>query len=607
MNRKTIFIEKWVSVLLVLLLAFTVLFAACGDKKELTYSGGVLAEGQVGVAYSQSIAKATGEGSPTVTYSIKTGSILPDGFSLSGGSISGTPTAAANAAKFTVVAKADGFSDTEAEFTITVKGTLAFSGSTLTVAAVGEAYSHTVTAMGVGNPAITYAFKSGSTPPAWLSISAAGVLSGTPAAIASAFSFTVVAKADGFADAEAEFALAVGAGTLVFSGTTLSSAVIGEAYSHTVTATGAGTPAIAYAFKPGSAPPSWLSISAAGVLSGTPTAVASAFSFTVVASADNYASADAVFSMSVINEDEISYQGSVLPTAIVDESYSQSVKTASAKGNPTITYTLTIGTLPKGLSFDNGNITGTPEEETTAPVTLTVTASATNFTSVSAEFTISVDEPEAPAGQEFIFFAQNVDLEGLVGGSRFYGGIWHDVELLVYFEEGKPNENEEVAVGNYSDWILQATHRHNTVVTWKIYSPVATTAQLEFSLATDLTGTWDFAEGGHKIYVNDPYASGGKHGDFWHLRDNALTHSPIVASRTETGPLEFKRYLVGEISLNAGWNEIALSFEGENDWLNKAPNAIENGNGEGTTGGFAVDAMILTTTAGLTWEPCYYI
>lgn len=96
-------------------------FVACGSNGTLTYSGGAVKNGNIGTEYySNEVATATGEGSPSVSYKLKD-STLPKGLSLStDGIISGTPTETAEAVKFTVVASASGFDDAEAEFTISI-------------------------------------------------------------------------------------------------------------------------------------------------------------------------------------------------------------------------------------------------------------------------------------------------------------------------------------------------------------------------------------------------------------------------------------------------------------------------------------------------------
>ena len=141
-----------------------------------------LASGQTSTAYSATLS-ATGGVAP-YSWTVKSGT-LPAGLSLStAGVIAGTPTAA-GAANVTVQV-----SDSETMPQTAVSGslTLAISGGTLKITSttadpgtVGTAYNFQLTASG-GVPPYTWAVASGSTLPAGLALSSAGVVSGTPTA-----------------------------------------------------------------------------------------------------------------------------------------------------------------------------------------------------------------------------------------------------------------------------------------------------------------------------------------------------------------------------------------------------------------------------------------
>lgn len=137
------------------------------------------------------------------------------------------------------------------------------------------AFSRQISA--VGTQPITQAVTAGSLP-AGLTLSSAGLLSGTPTA-EGAFSFTVTAtNAEGF-------------DTQAFSGTVLAQLVapsitttslagslnVGSVFSQTITATGNPTPSFSVT---AGALPAGFTLSSAGVLSGTPT-TEGAFAFTV--------------------------------------------------------------------------------------------------------------------------------------------------------------------------------------------------------------------------------------------------------------------------------------------------------------------------------------
>lgn len=73
--------------------------------------------------------------------------------------------------------------------------------------------------------------------------------------------------------------------------------------------------------------------------------------------------------------------------------------TATASGPSGITYTMTSGTLPDGLSFNNGSITGTPKGTGAKPgdYKISVTATAANGEAKTVEWTVRVNKGTRPA------------------------------------------------------------------------------------------------------------------------------------------------------------------------------------------------------------------
>ena len=157
--------------------------------------------------------------------------------------------------------------------------TLALSPTTLPNGTVGTAYSQTITATG-GAGGYSFA-KTAGTLPAGLALSAAGVLSGSPTTAATS-SFTITATDSGGNTGSRAYSIVVGAAsvTLTLSPTTLPAGTVGAAYNRTITATGGTAP---YTFtKSAGTLPAGLSLTSAGVLSGTPTTAAT-YSFTIKA------------------------------------------------------------------------------------------------------------------------------------------------------------------------------------------------------------------------------------------------------------------------------------------------------------------------------------
>jgi len=157
-----------------------------GSGTVPTITTATLPNGKVGTAYSQ---KVTATGDAPITWSVAS-STLPTGLSLAPttGVISGTPTTAATST-FTVKATNSAGSNTK-QLSITIArsgggGTNppptitapTITTASLTNGTIGTAYSQTVTA--TGTTPITWSIDNG-TLPAGLTLSAAGVISGTP-------------------------------------------------------------------------------------------------------------------------------------------------------------------------------------------------------------------------------------------------------------------------------------------------------------------------------------------------------------------------------------------------------------------------------------------
>jgi Putative Ig domain len=160
--------------------------------------------------------------------------------------------------------------------TITVSPpAMTLTSSTLTPDQAGVAYTSTLTATGGTAP---YSWTATSTLPPGLTLSSAGVLSGTPTA-AGGYNITVSVS-----DSSKPPMTVTGAVSLVITPTTLtlttftlSGAQQGVPYTATLSAQG-GTPPYTWTITAGALPPG-LSLSAAGVISGTPT-LAGSYNFT---------------------------------------------------------------------------------------------------------------------------------------------------------------------------------------------------------------------------------------------------------------------------------------------------------------------------------------
>jgi len=234
--------------------------------------------GTVGVPYSGPIGIAGGTAPYTCTL---VGGTLPAGLTLTGCTISGTPTTAGSS---TITVKANDGSNPSNSTTGPVTVTVAPAQTTLTLtsppnATVDVPYSG---AIGVSGGTAPYSCSiAGGTLPAGLSLGSGCTLTGTPT---TAGTSTVTVHATDAASPAASTTGPVSVTvspvqTLSLTGS-LPNATLGVPYTQTLTATGGITP-YTYSITAGSLP-AGLSMSSAGVISGTPTTVgASSFTVTV--------------------------------------------------------------------------------------------------------------------------------------------------------------------------------------------------------------------------------------------------------------------------------------------------------------------------------------
>jgi uncharacterized repeat protein (TIGR01451 family) len=375
-----------------------------------------------------SFTPVTGSGGTTpLAYSVSPG--LPPGLNMAAatGAITGTPTATSSATTYTVTVTDANSLTATATFSLTVMGpTIALAPTTLPTPVIGAAYNQTLTASGGSTP-YSYAISVGALPPG-LSLSAAGALTGTPTGVGT-FGFTVTATdANGFTGNQA-YSFTIAVPTIALAPAALPGAVVGTAYSQTVTASG-GTAPYTYSIGSGALPTGLALNASSGVLSGTP--AAGTFSFTVKA-VDSTTGTGAPYFGTQAYSITVS-----APTPTLSVAMSGSPASVTVGSNITYSISLTVGTgtatnvslsdpLPAGFGFVSAGVTGpggawactTPAAGSggtvtcsiasaapatynlavvahaavgtpAGPVTNTATASASNATTVSGSATNSV-------------------------------------------------------------------------------------------------------------------------------------------------------------------------------------------------------------------------
>ena len=343
-----------------------------------------LPPGQVGVAYSVTLAA-----SPGVPPYMWSSSGLPSALTLnpSTGVLSGTPTAAGPLSfGLSVMDAAGGASSGTFSLTVNPKLTIT-NTSPLPAAMVGAAYSDTFAATG-GSGGYTWAVTSG-TLPTGLTLTAAGVLSGT-AASAGAANFTVTVTDSSSETASGSFALTVNPKLVITNTSPLPAATVDSAYSDTFAATGGTGSGYTWAVTSGTLP-AGLTLSSAGLLSGTPTA-AGPSSFTVTVTDSGSETQSGVFSLTVNGLPALTITtSSPLANGIVGVAYNQ---TLSGTGGLTpYTWSVTSGALPAGLTLNtsSGQISGTPVAPPgTATFTIELKDSETPAVTTSKAFSITI-------------------------------------------------------------------------------------------------------------------------------------------------------------------------------------------------------------------------
>lgn len=333
-----------------------------------------LPQGTVGVGYGATI-YANGGSQP---YNFTFSGNPPPGLAFSGGpvgALSGTPT---TAGKFSFTATvtdnnnatvSQGFTVTIAPAPITVTGSV--SDTT-----VGASLNVKFGATG-GVPPYTFS-ASGSLPPG--TTFSNGVLSGTVTATGT-FTFTVTATDSAGSRGSQSFTIHVTAAILKITTASLGNGTVGSAYSASLAATG-GVPPYTWT---ASGLPAGLSITAAGVISGTPT---TAGTFSVSVTVTDSAGTKASQSYSVTIASGLTVTTASLGTATVGTSYSASL--AASGGVPPYSWTATG--LPPGLSASaSGAISGTPT--TAGSYTAGVTVTDSQGSKATASLALTVNAP----------------------------------------------------------------------------------------------------------------------------------------------------------------------------------------------------------------------
>jgi hypothetical protein len=393
----------------------------------ITLSPGSLPGATAATAYSQTVTASSALAGGAYAYAILSGA-LPAGLSLgAAGEISGTPTAVGT---FNVTVRAThdltGCTGDQAYTLVVSCATITVGGGAppTNVTAGVAGYTHTFTATGGVSPRT---FSATGTLPTGLTLSSAGVLSGTPT-VTGTFNFTIVAtdSATGATcTGSAPFSVTVVCPVLTVSPASLSNGTAGVAYGPVTLTQAGGVGTATYAVTAG-ALPAGVTLSSAGVLTGTPT-VTGTFNFTVTATDANACTGSRAYTL-VIDCPVITVSPASLSNATAGAAYGPVTLTQTG-GVGAVTYAVTAGAMPTGVSLTTaGVLTGTPT--VTGTFSFTVTATDANGCTGTRAYTLVVECPvitvtpaTLPGGTTGIAYSQSVGSTGGVGASTYTIGL----------------------------------------------------------------------------------------------------------------------------------------------------------------------------------------
>ena len=187
---------------------------------------------------------------------------------------------------------------------------------------------------------------------------------------------------------------------LVISPAALPTAVINVPYSVTLTSAGGKGP-FTWAMASGTLPPG-LTISTAGVISGTPTALGTTTFKVQVTDSQTPTAAVDIASKSITVNAALSITTSSLTAGSVNVPYSASL--AATGGVPPYTWSITSGSLPTGLTLStSGGISGTPTSQQTSSFTVQVSDSQTTPATATAPLSLTINGPTFRLNGNYVF------------------------------------------------------------------------------------------------------------------------------------------------------------------------------------------------------------
>lgn len=381
--------------------------AALATPLQIVTTSPLLPGGVLNTAYSKTLTATGGTGTRTWTV---TGGALPNGVTLStAGLLSGSPLASGDFT-FTAQVEDQAAASLTRSFTLNIAASALDIGtpSPLAAGTVGIPYAQAFTATGGTGP-YTWAVSAGALP-ASFNLSSGGGLTGT-ATNGGTANFTLEATDAAGRTATKAFSLTIQAALLsITTPQALNSPVINLLFSQTLAASG-GTAPLTWTLDVGTLP-AGITLSTAGVLSGTPT-VAGPYSFTIKVTDANSVSATKAFGFSVLDKViKPVVNTPTFPVTMVSDGAFRYTLTA-------LNYPKTFAAtgLPTGLKLNvnTGEITGRPTVSGIFNVQVTAKNAAGTSAAVTAKLVVKA-LPTNAIGTFVGHITRQSDVNGGLGG-----------------------------------------------------------------------------------------------------------------------------------------------------------------------------------------------
>jgi len=384
--------------------------------QTITVNNPANGNGTAGSPFSETFTHTGGIG--TTTFSLASG-VLPAGLTLAAnGVLSGTPTQVGSFPITVTATDSNGCTGTGVTYTITIGcQTITVTNPATTTGTVSSPFSQTFTQTGAIG---TATFTTASTLPAGLTLATNGVLSGTPTEDGTFPIVVTVTDSNGCTGTSATYNLVIGCQTITVINPSNATGPAGSPFSETFTQTGAVGSAT---FTTSSTLPTGLSLSTAGVLSGTPSQGGTFPIVVTVTDANGCTGVGSTYTL-VITCPIITVNNPANGNGTANSPFSETFTSSGGVG--TMTYTLATGTLPTGLTLAaNGVLSGTPTQTGSFPITVTATDSngctgtGTTYTIVIACQTITVTNPVNANGTASSPFSETFTQTGGIGTTTF--------------------------------------------------------------------------------------------------------------------------------------------------------------------------------------------